>query len=1533
MGVPNIDYHTSGMQLDAVTLGSGDNTDSNFLVDAIKNPIGAVGAVATDVGASIYNLAALVVPGMEQVPENKVMDFVGGLGLNNVEQYYKQHPEATQMLGLVAGGFMVGGLGSKLALGLLHKGEILATDSGVTISRLMQAKQRVSELAGKADVASEELYNATKALRSANRIESFVSGVGNVGVTDAVFSQSYALKDADYKDMALSMAIGGAANVALNGVARAYTVLKETTTPAAARFQNAIIDNTVVIPHQVRNTLGEATFLNAQGKVTEKLLTEHPDVPDGIRNALENVQRRNLARQLDLVDKATDKSIRVVQGSSQEGQAAVTGYHYETALRTAVLDNIQNDARLAGARNIKPFNPDDHVAIFGSHIEDLFLQHNIAPEVGDNIMRAIISQQKIGWDYARNASVKQISKALKVPEVVVDKAHRLNNTVILDARTGLVHGLSDGQRLATSTDLQISKVANLEHDIADRNVLAGQIQFNNLDSIKTALRAVGGSVRVTKDDLLSANLTRSLYYKAAALNGKLNRNSPLSADEVVKTVDSFIKSEVRRLQDTGMGSMEIALRTHTDYKTVERLSVAHPENRAKLEADLILPTTKDGVAHQEVRALGAIEGDALIGQGTIEKAAALDNDTMRAMNNEFLNGYVAENDSPMIRAQWELTNGGMGAGIRQGLRALNPAMYNGNLPASADFAFRHQGSITDNIIAYGHMMLQTIRDNVKEATQEVNIALAKMKLDPVIRTQWGKSEAAIRSTELTGNDMIAIQGKEIGVLSPDTGEFTPLPDLGPMPQEVLDFWKLYEEKVSNEVRNHINFQRGLQGQVDALPRGIKLPPINLTKKELAYAINPKTNEVTLYHANDSASLELLVKQARLNHPDREIVTRRSDLEQFNKIHDHVALGEMKVADFNKVKGSTTYEAVSADASQMEAFVHATTEHLTRLGRKNARLMNPEAITHFKTLDAITPDSTTLYRDLETTAFGGSVLGNHKLVSMANDAFVGVLNHALDILDKSIGRPTKIVLDRAGQLVGRKKHILPPEQEVAKVFQEFKDRGLDKELPWANQMEALAQTASYQALGDKAANAIATNNFLTSALALRFADMSHALVTMLSVPITTLPSAILAAGEHAGMKHMMEGVFRAYHPNYRPIMDKLDELKITNAEVSETNDFIASQVAAPKFTEVVEANKVFHVLQKPSAWAEKNSRRIAAATAHSIYEAEHGVGTGLSGQGLAFIDTFVKRTMGNYTTAQRPAMFQGTLGAAIGLFQTYMWTMTQTLFRGLESGSRMATGTLLASQAGVFGLRSIPGYDVINHYIGAYYGDNNGVDVTTHIYEGTRNNREAEVMLYGAPSTMFNTALWTRGVVNPRSPVFVGNEGLTFAPAAIAPIMTLFKGISDTVARTSNGASLPAAALSALQLQTLSRPISRLSDIFAGKSIDQRGGTVDPHAEFQMNWATFARAMSSRSLQEQVVRDASYQQSYYHSANSHARDKLMKALRAGANQGDAYREYIALGGSTSGFRSALNKIYLEDTQGKIATLDDNRLNDAIRNGLY
>jgi len=1526
MAIPNEDTLLSAIQLEGQ---ASKDTSNNFLTDALpgNNMLGAVEAVAADIGASFYNLGSLT-GAYDSMSEDDLVKHLGDMGLNSAADYYHKHPQATQLIGMVAGGWKLGAMGANSVAKLLGRGEIMATETGDVLAKTLARKQHMEVVAQEAGVASEAYKTALKDYKRSNYTDMGILGAGNVLVSDMVMSQSYALQDTTNTDLALGMAVGGVANMGLTGIARALAANK-TATADVASVENEVVSNIhAYIPFDVRGTLGEAATLSGQRKAAAEYLK-------GIDNPRmqqwgQQMDRVKEARQLELIDAATHADLKVVQG-----EAAKVGYDFKRDLANHIKDKIGDAPVLAGAKNISPFNPDSHLASFAgaSVLEEQALRNGIK-DVGKVVM-AVKREQSIGWD---KTSAGHLAKELGTTMQVVDMLHTTMNTSMIDARTGMLYGLDQARQLATSLDAGINKITKTYN--SDHTALAAQIQHNNFDAIHKALIAYPNSMGKgigSAQELDAKTFTEVLHYKTGLDNGKWSNKAPIQAKEFDAYFDARLKREASAMRSSGMGAMEVSLRLHANPLAIEEMGLKSAG--VKLDNVLLNPLNAEGI--KPYHALAVIKGDAVLGQSTIERGAAMDAMAVRNLNNDILAQQAAGTTSTLLRDSIAINNSGLGEGVRAQQRNLNPALYSDNVFVSAEMALRHQGDMAKQIVAFGGYMQKKAQDNIKNIVHPGNVILAKIQLDDIERVTWNKTEAALRSTQIGDGEMVTVSGKELVKIDKD-GAIHQILDsnqkpLGVLPDNVAAYWQEFEKSVSMETRELINFHRGVNGIGEVANKGIVLPPKNLMDAYIAYAIDEKTGATSLITAATYKGLESLMNEAKIAYPSRTIITEQNDIKRFNQIHDHAAIGIRTVADFNKAKTGAQFEAVSPGNEQMESFISANNQHLMRLNRQAVRQMNTETIGLLRQMHELQGVESTLYSDLEKTAFGGNILARHDKLTAANDMFTGGLNYVLEKLDSIAGPVMSKIWDKGRTAVGKTPNSKADVIQAERVMKEFTDKGLADQLPWHSLNQALAETDAYKQLGNRAQDAVAVNSFLTSTLALRFLELSHPLITTLSIAITTLPEAMMHAGNYAGMKHMMEGVRRAYSPAFSKHMGILEERGIISSQVSETTDFIASNLASPKIATTLEHNKVFRLLTAPSDWSEKNARRVAAATASSLYDAQHGAGQWLSSDGLAFIDIFTKRTMGNYNTNMRPAMFQGTGGAAIGLFQTYVWTMGQLLYRSLETGNKGAFAATMGVQAGVFGLRSLPGYDVTNHYIGSHYGNTDNADITSSIYENVASKSQAEALLYGAPSTLFHTSLWTRGVLDARSPLTVQDDGsLKLSLAGTAPIMAALGMAQNTIERISQGATLSDSFLSAVQLQTLSRPFARAADVAQGNSIDRKFATVDPNTGVNeaSGWASFARALGSRPLQEQIDRDLGYQTSFYNTANSHSSQSLMQSLRLniqGGNPaplGDALRKYIAMGGSRSGFRAAVNKIYLESEKGTTASLDTTRLKEAM-----
>jgi hypothetical protein len=123
-------------------------------------------------------------------------------------------------------------------------------------------------------------------------------------------------------------------------------------------------------------------------------------------------------------------------------------------------------------------------------------------------------------------------------------------------------------------------------------------------------------------------------------------------------------------------------------------------------------------------------------------------------------------------------------------------------------------------------------------------------------------------------------------------------------------------------------------------------------------------------------------------------------------------------------------------------------------------------------------------------------------------------------------------------------------------------------------------------------------------------------------------------------------------------------------------------------------------------------------------------------------------IGNYTAAQRPAMFQGTFGVAMGLFQTYMLTMAQAMYRQVQHKDWASLGKMLLSQGTIFGASSLPGFHIVSEQIAKSFSDNN-FDLETGTFRAI-GDPVASMILYGLPSSI-GPGVTTRGDIQPRIP--------------------------------------------------------------------------------------------------------------------------------------------------------------------------------------
>ena len=296
---------------------------------------------------------------------------------------------------------------------------------------------------------------------------------------------------------------------------------------------------------------------------------------------------------------------------------------------------------------------------------------------------------------------------------------------------------------------------------------------------------------------------------------------------------------------------------------------------------------------------------------------------------------------------------------------------------------------------------------------------------------------------------------------------------------------------------------------------------------------------------------------------------------------------------------------------------------------------------------------------------------------------------------------------------------------------------------------------------------------------------------------------------------------------------------------------------------------------------------------------------------SYINTFVNRTQVTLNASQRPLIFQGPIGMAMGLFQSYQFNLMQQLFRYAGDGSRKTAAYMMGMQGSMYGLNGLPGYQAFNeHIIGQAAGNYEHKDINQTLREGAGNDI-ANFLLYGAPSNILRANIYTRGDLTPHNP--------TILPSSIGDVVAVnmygnfFGNLKTTLSNMANGAGIWKSVLQGLEHNSLNRPLAGLAQTLRGLDNGNvysttRAGDVLAGNDL-LSLATLARIAGGKPLDEAIVRDERWRISLYRQADLARRKRASEALRTSlADSGEAseaqmdsvFNIYLNTGGKTKDF---------------------------------
>ncbi len=314
--------------------------------------------------------------------------------------------------------------------------------------------------------------------------------------------------------------------------------------------------------------------------------------------------------------------------------------------------------------------------------------------------------------------------------------------------------------------------------------------------------------------------------------------------------------------------------------------------------------------------------------------------------------------------------------------------------------------------------------------------------------------------------------------------------------------------------------------------------------------------------------------------------------------------------------------------------------------------------------------------------------------------------------------------------------------------------------------------------------------------------------------------------------------------------------------------------------------------------------------------------------LAYINTFVNRTQGNYLASQRPGLFQGPIGQAIGLFQTYQFNLMQQLLRHVGEGHAKDAMTLLGLQGTIHGMNGLPGFNALNtHLIGTASGNTQHRDTYDAVY-GIAGKEAGNWLMYGMASNTLGLIhpdlkvnLYTRGDINPRHVTIVPTD-----PSQVAIVQAtgkVLKNLFETTKKLGAGGDISTTLLQGLEHNGLSRPLAGLAQTMQGLnnplrasySTSKRGNVIASNDLLSL--ANLGRVVGGKPLDEAIALDATYRYKSYALADAKKRQVLGQAIKttmiAGQDptqeQVDGFaEEYAALGGRQEEFNKWFTQLY-------------------------
>jgi hypothetical protein len=171
---------------------------------------------------------------------------------------------------------------------------------------------------------------------------------------------------------------------------------------------------------------------------------------------------------------------------------------------------------------------------------------------------------------------------------------------------------------------------------------------------------------------------------------------------------------------------------------------------------------------------------------------------------------------------------------------------------------------------------------------------------------------------------------------------------------------------------------------------------------------------------------------------------------------------------------------------------------------------------------------------------------------------------------------------------------------------------------------------------------------------------------------------------------------------------------------------------------------------------------------------------------AFAHDAANKMIANYSPANRPEIFQGALGAPLGLFQSFMINYYERLFRYTESSDYKSLARMMIAQGGLFGVTSLPGWQQFNSFMTKSDGSDDPQNAIWRRFGGNAGDLLAHGLLsnlpelFGLPGADF----YSRGDVSIRQFQIKDPDSISGILSSTTPafnvMQKLYRGIGEGI---------------------------------------------------------------------------------------------------------------------------------------------------------